>query len=132
MYPTPEERQYRFLESILHLKGEGAFKKCIAPLIRLGAEISPTSRELIADYLEGNIPLKRARKHSNIVRNWCIWDFVSELLKSGRPLTTTREENGAAVIVGEEFGLSEENVLKIYQRTDRLIKNDQFPYNGLG
>ena len=94
----------------------------VSEMMRFQRDISKGMSDFIADVLDGKI--KRKKGHSTLRRDAAIFREIIVLLESNFNLTSNSTEDGAAAIVAQRLDLSEEVVLKAYERIKKKIKND--------
>jgi|GEM_PF-3372775 hypothetical protein len=89
--------------------------KALVSLLRSNEPLTCETRLFIADYIDGKIPRKTG-KPKDIHRDLEIFEKVTELCKAGHPLRDSVSKEGATSIVAEMYGLTDEAVMKVYQK----------------
>lgn len=97
----------------------------LAVFIRSQARQSKQMRDFIADVLEGEIKRPKGQRTSTIERDTEIWMKAQHLKRTGKPLNGDAKEDSITKILGEEFHLSKEAILKAIKRVDDyFLEND--------
>ncbi|MGJ0484290.1 MAG: hypothetical protein ACR65R_07125 [Methylomicrobium sp.] len=97
--------------------------KPLAKIVRDGVEISQGMRNFIADVMLGKVIRPNGKRSSTGYRDIRIYNEIMELINDGVSLTSNAERSGAAAIIGEKFGISEDAALKAYQKTRKIRKD---------
>lgn len=112
----------------LYIVNQKYFDDCdtnyLVELIRSNTELTAGTRKFIADVLEGKVKRKRGGRKSNPHRDLEIACKIYSLINKGTALTSNRDIDGvgAAAIVADEYEITEDAALKIYQRKIPEIK----------
>jgi hypothetical protein len=90
------------------------------PLLKLLAsndELRPNTRDFLAKIITGDAKVKAHRPKKNIHRDIVIYEDINYLINNeGYNLTSNSMGQGAAAEVAEWRGMSEDAVIKIYNR----------------
>ncbi|MGH8497195.1 MAG: hypothetical protein ACRERV_00020 [Methylococcales bacterium] len=98
-------------------------KKSLERIIRDPEGVkSQGMRDFVADIVTGKLKRKPRKKKSTIRRDIDITLDINELMfYDGLNLTSNRAANGAAVIVSERYGVTEDVALKSYIKYRKIV-----------
>lgn len=119
-YMGYENLSYEESSVIINFFGDSEiFNEEMDGLLQSDSPLSKDMRRFIADVFAGRIMRKKVGRPSNTQRDKEIYYEIEYLLSSGMNLTSSKHGNSAVVDVAEWLELTEEVVLKAYQK----IKN---------
>jgi len=96
-------------------------------LIRNETLLSNAMRQYLADRIEGKIKRARGKRGSTLSRDFEIHKFVKDSMSKDPKLklTSGKFANGAAYLAGEQFKMSEDAIIKAYQKIEKAYQEDR-------
>ncbi|MGZ8955530.1 MAG: hypothetical protein ACXW0Q_12720 [Methylovulum sp.] len=91
-------------------------KEVVDKLLLSDIQLSKDMRRFIADVFTGRVTSKKMGRPSTTRRDKWIYKQVEDCLSAGFNLTSNKDDNGAVAEVAERMRLTEDVVLKAYQK----------------
>jgi len=96
-------------------------------LIRNETLLSNAMRKYLAARIEGKIKRARGKRGSTLSRDFEIHKFVKDSMSKDPKLklTSGKFDNGAAYLACEQFKISEDTIIKAYQRIEKVYQENR-------